>query len=143
MRSVGLDDADHPRPQHEHAAGAVVLDEPLFDHDVCPDPGLGPMIRQERRWHVLVGELPCTRVPFVSLGYRSHLAKVAIERLAQARVTPLLGDDPGSLLPWRCVTHVLRMPALEVGDPVALRVLVVANDVSLQGVAPFWCAESD
>jgi hypothetical protein len=43
--------------------------------------------------------------------------------------SPSLGrDDPGTELPWRIVTHVLRMPALEVSHPVTFVILVEADN---------------
>ena len=37
-------------------------------------------------------------------------------------------EDPGAQLPWRVVTHVLRMPTLEVGNPVTVVILVEADN---------------
>lgn len=47
-----------------------------------------------------------------------------------AEVSSPTGDsrDPRPDLPWRIVTHVLRMPTLEVSHPVTFVVLVEADN---------------
>ena len=47
--------------------------------------------------------------------------------------TSLLGDDPRPLLPRRIVPDVLRMPALQVGNPVADVVDVKSNNAARNG----------
>ena len=43
----------------------------------------------------------------------------------------LRGDDPGPVLPGGIVPDVLGMATFEVGDPVAMFVLVKADDAAL------------
>ena len=45
-----------------------------------------------------------------------------------------LRDHPWPLLPRRIVTHVLRMAALQVGDPIADVVLMEPDDAARNGV---------
>jgi hypothetical protein len=46
----------------------------------------------------------------------------------------LVGRDPGPNLPWWVVTHMLRVPALELRDPVLHLVLMVPHDSTVHGL---------
>src|SRR4029079_391050 len=64
----------------------------------------------------------------------STFLHLATEPAGEHRAEPFrpagLGQDPGPYFPrWR-VSDVLRVAALELGDPVLLRVLVKADDAS-------------
>jgi hypothetical protein len=62
---------------------------------------------------------------------RALLAEPAAERRAEA-LPPALGlEDPRMLVEGRLVPHVLLVAARELGDPVAVLVLVVADDRAL------------
>ena len=59
------------------------------------------------------------------------VAEAAVERRSES-FSPTLGlDDPGSQLEQRPVAQVLLMAAGELGNPVAVRVLVVTDDSTL------------
>src|SRR5262249_35816371 len=58
-------------------------------------------------------------------------AFLARQLFAELSRTAFRSDHPGPILPWRMVAHVLRMPALEVGHPVAVGVLMKGDDFSL------------
>src|SRR5687767_12474006 len=54
----------------------------------------------------------------------------AAERLPEKPGASLRCRNPFPDLPWRVVTHVLAVTALELGDPVVFVVLVKAGDLS-------------
>ncbi len=51
-------------------------------------------------------------------------ALLAVEFRADAAAPALGGDDPRPVDPWRAMPHVLRVPALEIRDPVVSLVFV-------------------
>ena len=57
-------------------------------------------------------------------------------QLESEEALPAFGsDDPGAIHPGRIVPYVLRMPTLQIGDPVELLVLMETDDLSFQ-IAP-------
>jgi hypothetical protein len=57
--------------------------------------------------------------------------------MADKACSARLGQNPGARLHRRIVPHVLRMTALQVGNPVSFLVLVEADDPSLDcGLRP-------
>jgi hypothetical protein len=90
-----------------------------------------------------MGETGCLPASFARRRRRGHVlgAEAALERRAEV-FSPTRGlEDPGSFEERRPVPHVLPMAAGELGDPLALRVLVEADDcalhqVSVRGRAP-------
>jgi hypothetical protein len=61
------------------------------------------------------------------------LTETAVQRRAQPRVSRLLLEHPRPLLPGRIMPHVLRMPALQIGHPMPLCVLMKSDDSLLHG----------
>ena len=60
------------------------------------------------------------------------MAEHTIQLRAEVRVAPFRRGDPDPDLPRRIVSDMLRMPALELGHPVAFLVLMVADDRATQ-----------
>jgi hypothetical protein len=60
---------------------------------------------------------------FVSTQHASQLG-------AEESSPSLLADDPRAHLPGRIVSHVLRVTALELSDPMTLGILVKAHDAA-------------
>jgi hypothetical protein len=52
----------------------------------------------------------------------------ALEIFSEKGCATRLGGHPGSYLPGRIVTHMLRMAALEVRDPMPFLILMEADD---------------
>jgi hypothetical protein len=50
----------------------------------------------------------------------------------------LVGRDPGPNLPWWVVTLMLRVPALELRDPVPLLILMVPHDLTVHGLTRLY-----
>ena len=67
-------------------------------------------------------------------------ALCAGEGRADHRGSPVMRENPGSLLPGRIVSHVNRVTALEVGHPMLLFVRVKADDPSRGRVERGHCA---
>lgn len=65
----------------------------------------------------------------------AFVAAPAFQDAAQAAVPALLSRDPRPDLPRRVVTHVLRVPALQLRDPVPLLVLIVPHDSTIHRLA--------
>jgi len=84
-----------------------------------------PHWEQVMRWHML-RSLPDSR-RFHRVGPRRR-ADRAFDRRAQLRRAPRLAHDPRAVLPRRSMPHVLGVPARELGDPIAVRVLVKTRD---------------
>ena len=61
-------------------------------------------------------------------GQLLYIAQHALELHAEARCAPFRNRDPDADLPRRIVPDVLRVPAFELGHPVAFLVLMVADD---------------
>ena len=61
------------------------------------------------------------------------IAQSALKRCAETAHPPLGGGHPRVDLPWRLVPYMLRMPTLELGDPVMLGVFMEAGDPPLHG----------
>jgi len=61
-----------------------------------------------------------------------RVAKQAFQLGAKVRRAALRRRDPHADLPRRIVSDVLRMPALELGHPVAFLVLMVTDDRAAQ-----------
>lgn len=59
------------------------------------------------------------------------------ETLADVLEAALRGDDPWTALPWRIVTDVLDVAALELRHPVGVLVLVEADDTPRYGLELF------
>jgi len=55
-------------------------------------------------------------------------ALLAFEFDTQVLIAPLLGNNPGTIDPRGIVAHVLCMATSEIGNPVALLVLVVIDN---------------
>ena len=60
------------------------------------------------------------------------IARAAMEDLTKATLPPVRRQYPRPLDPWRLMTHVLAMSALQLRHPVALVVLVKSHDAPLQ-----------
>jgi hypothetical protein len=58
---------------------------------------------------------------------------MAGERFPELRRAACWREDPGAIDPGRIVPDVLRVTALEHGDPVAVLVQVKVRDASVQG----------
>ncbi|HKD20083.1 MAG TPA: hypothetical protein VKG23_19690 [Thermoanaerobaculia bacterium] len=66
---------------------------------------------------------------------RQLVAKTAIEKFAES-FSPAFGiEDPRAQLERRLVAHVPMVAARELGDPLALLVLVVADDRTLHATS--------
>lgn len=65
---------------------------------------------------------------------RGVAAELAGEGLSEFARASFRSDDPGPIDPGRAVADVLRVSALELGNPVAFLVLVVSDDFSVH----FW-----
>lgn len=65
-------------------------------------------------------------------GARRLVALPARKRFAKLRCAAFGSDDPGAIHPGRVVPNVLLVTALELGDPVAEFVLVIADNASVQ-----------
>jgi hypothetical protein len=64
------------------------------------------------------------------------VAETALERRADSCRATLDGNDPWTHLPRGIVTHVLRMPTLEVGNPVTFVILVETHYPSRRHLLP-------
>ena len=62
----------------------------------------------------------------------SRVAEDTLQLRAEMRCSALGRRDPHADLPRRIVPDMLRVPALELGHPVALLVLVVTDDRATQ-----------
>jgi hypothetical protein len=51
---------------------------------------------------------------------------------ADARRAPFRRRHPRATLPRRIVSHVLRVPTLEIGDPIAAIILMERNDLAIR-----------
>ena len=81
---------------------------------------------------------PCvSRRPSGAGWSASLLAEDALELRTEVRRAALRRGDPHADLPRRIVPHVLRVPALELGHPVAFLVLMVADDRAPHGSLGF------
>ena len=49
---------------------------------------------------------------------------------------PFFRDHPRPILPWRSMTNVLRVAALQIGNPVVILIFVEANDGTCHVVGP-------
>ena len=59
------------------------------------------------------------------------LAKAAVEQRSESLVSTFGVDDPRPQLERRLVTYVPLMPARELGNPAAVLVLVIPDDLAL------------
>ena len=59
------------------------------------------------------------------------LTEDAVQRRPEKAFSSLRGDNPGAELPRGVVPHVLRVSALQVGDPVLLHVLMKTDDATV------------
>ena len=57
----------------------------------------------------------------------------AIQSLAEGLCTPLRGNDPGSVDPGWIVSDVLRVPALQIRNPVFVLIGMKPDDLALHG----------
>jgi hypothetical protein len=65
---------------------------------------------------------------------RLLLAKAALEQRAEPLASTFGVDDPRSQLKRRPVTYMPLMPASELGNPAAILVLVIPDDLALHRV---------
>lgn len=73
----------------------------------------------------------------------AFVATAALQDAAQAAPPALVGRDPSPNLPGWVVPHMLRVPALELRDPVLLLVLVVPHDSTVHVLAASMKAASE
>ena len=67
----------------------------------------------------------------MALWHLSAIAADAIEGLPEPPRAPLGAQDPRAQLEGRAVAHMLPVPTGQLGDPVALRVLMKTSHLAL------------
>src|SRR5688572_23746310 len=80
------------------------------------------MLSQKTRWNRPFGERPEHFVALRGLWKLWHAALRALERQTDMLLAARFRQDPGSQLPRRRVTHVLSVPAGQLGNPDVIRV---------------------
>ena len=65
---------------------------------------------------------------YLRLVFRQLITTQTVEQLAEVRLPSRVGRDPRPQLPRRTMPHMLPVSACEIGNPVALLVLVKADD---------------
>jgi hypothetical protein len=106
----------------------------VVDVESPPDTGAEAVrSTQASRKAVLIPLRTCTHHSQVGGGFGS-VAECALEGLTKAAGASCWALHPRPFLEWGAMSYVLVMPARELGDPVALVVLVVASDRPLHCV---------
>lgn len=106
----------------------------VVDVDSPPDTGAEAVrSTQTSRKAVLIPLRTCTHHSQVG-GELGSVAEWALEGLTESTGASCWALHPGPFLEWGAMSYVLVMAAQELGDPVALVVLVVASDRPLHCV---------
>jgi len=56
------------------------------------------------------------------------LALFAIQHLPEVQLAPFFSENPGPIRQWWLMSHMLSMPALQIRHPIAVLVLMKADD---------------
>lgn len=136
-----LDDPHSIGSEDEYAAIAGVFELPVFDDDASPYAGLQSMVAKKSGGNGRFIKMRRLLVGLRRSGNRRHVAEEAIEFCAEFVLPTVFREDPGSLLPRRVVPNVLRMLAIEVRDPDAVRILMKTYDFSVHGEEGEYAAE--